>query len=184
MIVHHSGKDTSRGARGSSSLRGALDTEIELEVDEGSGIRTALSTKQRDLEGGAAFSFKLNVAILGTDPDGDDITTCVIEKADETELEDARKKQPKGKNQKLFIECFRQLRADKVGTPNQGGTGWPEPHTYWVIPEDQIYEHFKGKFTGANSRTAWRQTIEALISHDFICMNLGQIWLLSKEGKV
>ena len=184
MIVHHSGKDTSRGARGSSSLRGALDTEIELEVDEGSGIRTALSTKQRDLEGGAAFSFKLNVAILGTDPDGDDITTCVIEKADETELEDARKKQPKGKNQKLFIECFRQLRSDKVGTPNQGGTGWPEPHTYWVIPEDQIYEHFKGKFTGANSRTAWRQTIEALISHDFICMNLGQIWLLSKEGKV
>ena len=51
MIVHHSGKDTSRGARGSSALRGACDTEIELEVDEGSGIRTALSTKQRDLEG-------------------------------------------------------------------------------------------------------------------------------------
>ena len=134
------------------------------------------------MESGAAFSFKLNVAILGTDPDGDDITTCVIEKADEAELEDSRKKQPKGKNQKLFIGVFQATSGQiKFGTPNQGGTGWPEAHTYWVIPEDQIYEHFKGKFTGANSRTAWRQTIEALISHDFICMNLGQIWLLSRK---
>ena len=42
MLVHHSGKDTSRGARGASSLRSAIDTEIELTLDEDEGVRTAL----------------------------------------------------------------------------------------------------------------------------------------------
>ena len=32
MIVHHSGKDTAKGARGHSSLRAATDTEVELET--------------------------------------------------------------------------------------------------------------------------------------------------------
>ncbi|EEW57677.1 regulatory prophage protein [Ruegeria sp. TrichCH4B] len=30
MLIHHSGKDIARGARGHSSLRAAVDTEIEL----------------------------------------------------------------------------------------------------------------------------------------------------------
>lgn len=33
MVIHHSGKDTSEGARGSNSLRAATDTEIELTRD-------------------------------------------------------------------------------------------------------------------------------------------------------
>lgn len=32
MLVHHTGKDTGRGARGQSSLRAAIDTKIELPV--------------------------------------------------------------------------------------------------------------------------------------------------------
>ena len=184
MIVHHTGKDTAKGARGSSALKAALDTEIELDVQQDSGIRTALCTKQRDLESGAAYSFRLNVSVLGVDPDGDDITTVVIAKCDAEELEEAKKKIPKGKNQKLFLECFRQLKADKVGQPNPAGTGWPEPHTYWVIQEEDVREHFTGKFSGSNHRSAWKQTLEAMISGDFMCMNQGQIWLLAKEGKV
>ena len=39
MIIHHSGKDKSKGSRGHSSLRAAVDTEIEVQ-DEG-GFRTA-----------------------------------------------------------------------------------------------------------------------------------------------
>ena len=59
-----------------------------------------------------------------------------------------------------------------------------EAQTYRVIPEEQIYEQVTGKVTGENSRAAWRHRSEALISHDFSCMNLGRIWLVSKEGKV
>jgi hypothetical protein len=30
MVLHHSGKDAAKGMRGSSSLLGAVDTELEL----------------------------------------------------------------------------------------------------------------------------------------------------------
>jgi RecA-family ATPase len=39
MLVHHTGKDEARGARGHSSLRAATDTEIE--VSGGNGVSLA-----------------------------------------------------------------------------------------------------------------------------------------------
>lgn len=46
LIVHHTGKDASAGGRGSSALKGAMDTELEL---TGDGDRLTLrTTKQKD----------------------------------------------------------------------------------------------------------------------------------------
>ena len=78
MIVHHTGKDVARGARGHSSLRAATDTEIEVAVDD-FGNRCARVTKQRDYEGGEEFHFKLKPVFLAQDSDGDDVTTCLVE---------------------------------------------------------------------------------------------------------
>lgn len=44
MLVHHSGKDTTAGARGSSALRAAVDTELQLEGDR---HHLVLSTKKQ-----------------------------------------------------------------------------------------------------------------------------------------
>lgn len=77
MFIHHSGKDVARGARGHSSLRAAVDTEIELTKDD-SGVRQARATKQRDLPGGAEQEFELDVVELGKDSDGDPVTSCVV----------------------------------------------------------------------------------------------------------
>lgn len=77
MIVHHTGKDAAKGARGHSSLRAATDTEIEVSVDEAE-MRSAKVTKQRDLPGGEEFAFKLDAVALGVDDDGDSVTTCVV----------------------------------------------------------------------------------------------------------
>jgi hypothetical protein len=75
MIVHHSGKDKSKGARGSSALLGALDTEIE--VDGGQVI----ARKQRDVEIAPPIGFKLVPLVVGLDEDGDETTSCVVEPA-------------------------------------------------------------------------------------------------------
>ena len=80
MVIHHSGKDASRGARGHSSLKGATDTEIELTC-EGATI-TAETKKQRDGAGGKVFSYTLRNVVLGEDQDGDEITSCVVEPAE------------------------------------------------------------------------------------------------------
>ncbi|WP_158497197.1 AAA family ATPase [Micavibrio aeruginosavorus] len=76
MVIHHSGKDSSRGARGHSSLRAAIDTEIEVSQD--SGVITAQVLKQRDGKLGDQFSFELTPIEIGEDEDGEPITSCVL----------------------------------------------------------------------------------------------------------
>lgn len=76
MLVHHSGKDTSKGARGSSALRAAVDTEIEL-TREGDVI-SAETRKQRDMTAGRVFAYQLKDVEIGTDEDGDAVTSAVV----------------------------------------------------------------------------------------------------------
>lgn len=83
MIVHHSGKDTSKGSRGNSSLKGAVDSEFECnkapDTEKGFILKT---TKQKDMDGSASFPFRLKVVELGLDEDGDPVTSCVVECVD------------------------------------------------------------------------------------------------------
>ena len=183
-IVHHSGKDKAAGARGHSSLRAATDSEIELEHDEVTGLRTAKSTKQRDMETGTVFTFKLKVVELGIDEDGDAVTTCVIHEASESEIAEASKPKIKGKNQLIMRNAFTQLRGEGVGQPNHAGAGFPEPRTYWMIQEEDLRNHFLGKVSNAsNPRSSYKQAIDALISAGHLVQNDGFVWFLDGEGK-
>lgn len=71
MVVHHSGKDQARGARGHSLLRAATDTEIEVQ----DGLIKA--TKQRDMDHGQPQRFELVEVQIGTSPDGEAMTSAV-----------------------------------------------------------------------------------------------------------
>jgi hypothetical protein len=77
-IVHHSGKDEARGARGHSSLRAATDTEIEITREDGSDSSNVRVAKQRDLEAAEPFAFTLRSVPLGTNRRGKDVTSCVV----------------------------------------------------------------------------------------------------------
>lgn len=81
MVVHHSGKDRAKGARGHSLLRAATDTEIEV------ANREISVTKQRDLDGSFTRGFLLDVVTLGIDEDGDTITSCVVKLVADDEKE-------------------------------------------------------------------------------------------------
>lgn len=72
-VIHHSGKDKARGARGHSLLRAATDTEIEIDDN------TITTTKQRDLDSNVALRFVLKPASIGTDAEGDRVVSCTIE---------------------------------------------------------------------------------------------------------
>ena len=183
-IVHHSGKDRAAGARGHSSLRAATDTEIELEHDTESSIRTATATKQRDMETGAQFGFILNVTSLGEDQDGDPVTTCTISRASDSDIEEAQRPKISGKNQRVIQWAFDQLRSEGIGNPNPAGVGWPEPRQYWVIDVERVREHFEGKMSGvSNPRAAWKQALDKLQENKHICINEGYMWFTSRAGK-
>lgn len=78
LLVHHSGKDASKGARGHSSLRAAVDTEIIISRDSETDLIAAKIDKQRDGLTGATFRYRLLVEDLGEDADGDRVTSCIV----------------------------------------------------------------------------------------------------------
>jgi hypothetical protein len=93
-LVHHLGKDASRGARGHSSLKGAVDTEIEVSRDDDAKLSTARVAKQRDGETGEKIHFALDVVTIGENEEtGEEVTSCVVVTPDAERL--TRAKRPK-----------------------------------------------------------------------------------------
>lgn len=92
LLIHHTGKESTKGARGHSSLRAAVDTEIEVTSDD-SNIHVAKVTKQRDLATkGQRFAARFVSVELGIDQWGKPTTACALEDVDSSEVP-----QPKGK---------------------------------------------------------------------------------------
>lgn len=77
LLVHHQGKDETRGARGHSSLKAALDVEIEVKKLGGDTFSATLS-KSRDYETGRTWLHRLEPVEIGIDADGDPVTSCVV----------------------------------------------------------------------------------------------------------
>jgi len=72
LLVHHSGKDFTKGTRGHSSLSGAADVILSV----ADGVLTV--EKSRDGPAGAKFPFQLVPVEIGLDGDGDPVMTTVI----------------------------------------------------------------------------------------------------------
>jgi hypothetical protein len=109
MLVHHCGKDEARGSRGHSSLRAAVDTEIELHRPEGGNVTTARVTKQRDLEGGQLFPFSLEPMNLGVNRWGEVVSSCVVRHEAEA-VSDPRGGCCGVAGRRCFIRCRREER--------------------------------------------------------------------------
>ena len=82
LIVHHSGKDRDRGMRGSNALLGAADAVIEVSRGEGSDFCEGKIVKVKDGSADVPLKYTLRQSVLGSDEDGEDITSCVVEPTD------------------------------------------------------------------------------------------------------
>lgn len=102
LLVAHSGKDASKGVRGWSGIKGALDVEILVERSGNSNCATVTKTKDSDGEGDQ-YPFKLDSVLLGQEEDGEDITSCVVKPA-EARSKSERKTEPKGRVQQVVLQ--------------------------------------------------------------------------------
>lgn len=81
ILVHHSGKDASKGARGWSGLRAAADVEIEVSRDGDQRAIKVTKLKDGDDEG-QAFAFELKQVVIGIDDELEEVTSCVVNHLD------------------------------------------------------------------------------------------------------
>ena len=110
MVVHHTGKDQSRGARGASSLYAATDTEIKITADG-----EIECTKQRDMAYPDTQHFLLRQVALGTDDEGDEVTSAVV---DVSEPPQPKRKPLSGKDEvamQALLEALRDHGTTKSG---------------------------------------------------------------------
>ena len=85
VIVHHTGKDAARGARGHSLLRAATDTEIECKAEQqadsaGKSIHVGKLTVTKERSGplGLSHDFKLAGCAIGQTSRGKPVTSATV----------------------------------------------------------------------------------------------------------
>jgi hypothetical protein len=174
ILVHHTGKDTSRGMRGHSSLVAALDGAIE--VNRNDQKRSWSIAKTKDGEDGKTANFKLKVHVLGQDTDGEDITSCSIE-PDHSAI--FVKKEPSGERQKIALKAIqRALAASKDFGIASSGSSTP------CITVDEAKSEVANQLTTEDKskrRSRAKELINALIKGGYLGTGLdasydGWLW--------
>jgi energy-coupling factor transporter ATP-binding protein EcfA2 len=121
VLVHHTGKDASRGMRGHSSLFAAVDGAIEVSRNDTKRSWTVAKTK--DGEDGKTVNFRLKRHVLGQDADGEDIVSCSVE-PDSSQVFVNR--EPTGAKQRLALAAIRRALACATNSGKcTAGTGTP-----------------------------------------------------------
>ena len=115
MVIHHTGKDEDRGARGSSALRSAVDNEIQVTSEW-----EIISRKQRDQETPEPLNFKLRSVTLGMDEDGEPVTSAVVDVAERPK---SKRKPLRGKNEVAMQALYDALRQHGI---TKNGDAWPD----------------------------------------------------------
>lgn len=79
ILIHHSGKDATRGLRGWSGISGHISGEIEITSVEKTGAKKARVTKQRELgTTGMELFFQLEAIEMGLGKFGSKRTSCIV----------------------------------------------------------------------------------------------------------
>lgn len=122
LVVHHSGKDETKGARGSSAFRAALDSEFKIHREGGDSEALVIAcTKMKDAEEPKEAAFDLRVVELFTDPDGELVTSLVVVDVPRPPIEAERIEEAgnKTENHAALWGCIRSRtqRGDKCTIP-------------------------------------------------------------------
>lgn len=175
LLIHHIGKSAAQGARGHSSLRAGIDTEIEITKEDGADLIEAKATKQRDMVVGRTFHYRLREVVLGEDRDGDPVTSCIVERA--AEGEEPRQAKVKGKAEVALQSLHTALERHGVV---RAGPDYPERRS--VTKEQwRACADLHGLFEGASDDTAKRTFNRAVaeLNDKAIVRGFNDVWWLT-----
>lgn len=176
VLVHHTGKDASKGLRGHSSLFAAMDAVIAVSRD---GDRRAWTThaaqggKSKDGADGDAYSFRLEVVQLGPDSDGEPVSSCVVRR-DLSAADVAQVRLPQGGNQRVVLEALRPMFA---ASPQFGMGGAPASRS--CIELEHALSTAGAALRCASDRRTERskEAIAGLVARGVLGCGEGWLWL-------
>ncbi|MDW4561227.1 AAA family ATPase [Aeromonas rivipollensis] len=116
LLIHHTGKDMSRGARGSSAFKSAFDAEFLIKRESPRGGDFGISftcTKMKEGHQLDEVIFDQDRDSIGFDDDGEPVTTLVPRSISRRSLSNAAPEVP-GKSQEL-LDIIRNLDVSTSG---------------------------------------------------------------------
>ena len=120
VVVHHSGHGDKTRSRGSSAIRGSVDTELRVEVDA-LDVRTLSATKVKDAATPAPIHFKLNqVELPWQTIDGEFETSVVL-----VQTEASGKQARLTPNQRQCLQALRDAMMRDGTRPDMTGHDVP-----------------------------------------------------------
>ena len=161
MVVHHSGKDAERGARGSSALRAACDYEYKVSP-QGKRSTRLICEKAKDSEPFEDMDFILDVVELGhEDKKGKALCSLVPRVTDNLAKEDEALE---GDKRVIFEIIKREIaKAD-------------ESFVFKSFARDAYFSSIKAAKDDGKAKMAWQRSIKWLGENDWIAVD--------SEGKI
>lgn len=174
VVVHHTGKDATKGLRGHSSLFAALDAAIEVSRDE--EYREWRVAKSKDGADGATHPFRLELKSLGQDEYGDGITSCVVV-PDTTGGEIRRAKVPRGGNQRVVYDALREVL--KATIPNDPDAPACVPAAHPAVELGAVLPRIADRLTCEKRRrtTSARAALTGLVNRGVILFEEDWLWI-------
>ena len=172
LLVHHTGKDITKGLRGHSSLYAALDGAIE--VIKTDSRREWSIAKSKDDVSGEAHPFNLEIVNIGLDDEGDEITSCVAIPNHSFDGELRRTLPPKSGNQKIIWEALQD--AFKK-SPKTGQANAPEGRPCLTLDDaiDKTRDRLLCETKRQTERT--RSAISGLVERGLLVHREGWLWI-------
>ena len=175
LLVHHSGKDASRGLRGHSSLHAALDAVIEVQKD-GQHIRFNL-VKSKDGEDGISHSFKLVVVEIGLDKAGKSIKSCVVQEVEGGPVT-KEAPQPRGVNQKIVLSAVQEILVKQRMQHLISETSQPDG-----LPYEEILSGIKDaliEIDPKHRQLRTKEELDSLLRQGYLSLTSNRVALLSQ----
>lgn len=187
VVVHHVGKDPTRGGRGSNALNGAADVTMLVEKTE--TFSTVRVEEMKDGREGQEWRFRLVPYLLSETSDtpsetSGEVSTCVVELLSEpttAKPRDTKKaKAPKGVTGDLLkvirraVEDAGERNVDSVAVPNNvRAVSRANLKRYCTTMDWQDPEGKADSF-----RSMLNKTLSALRSADLIGFDRDWVWLI------
>ncbi len=171
VVVHHAGKDVTRGARGHGALKAAADCELLI------AERQISAEKLRDGATGSAIPFSLHPIELGTDSDGDAITACHVEYGDCEQARQAKANTRIPPTSTIAFEALREaLHAHGELLPATSAL----PGGKSACDAEQWRRQFYGRIADRDSdaqRQAFRRAKDDLMARQIIGAWESRVWI-------
>lgn len=173
-LVSHTGKDESRGERGSNAGEGDDDIRILL-----NGV-TAEIDKRNDGPKGLLTTYSMKPVVLGVDEDGDEISIAVIDPDPSAKSQATHSKTKMSSQQTLAMELLVGCINDH-GTPPPPSAGLPRTVNKAVTREQWREYCIKGGLAlGGNEESsdrAFRRVVEKLRALHKIGIDGELVWI-------